>query len=217
MSAQEHLSEESAAMVPAVALFGLLPSIAIAQSLVKGFSIGIIVALIFIGTSAICSLLRKKIATTWRIPFLLTVSTLLTTLLQMNLAAFLFATYAALGLFVPLVAANSLIFTRGLTVAFHRPLLATLRDALALSVSVFLTLSVLGALREFIAYGTLFSGADMLFGAHAKAWLWHPLPKNYSFILAGMAPGALIILGILYASKNLIRRGSPATEPVDLE
>lgn len=207
---------QSESIPPGVALFGLLPSAAIATSLVKGAAIGIIVALIFLGTSAICSLLRKRIAESWRIPFLLTISTLLTTLLQMNLAAFLFATYAALGLFVPLVAANSLIFTRGLTVAFRQSLWPTLRDAIALSITVIFALAVLGAVREFVAYGTLFAGAEVLFGPHAKEWIWHPLPKNYSFILAGMAPGALIILGMLYALKNLVRRGSPASVPVDL-
>lgn len=201
---------------PAFALLGLLPSLAIATSLVKGFSIGVIVALVFTGTSVLCSLLRNRIGEAWRIPFLLAVSTLLTTLLHMNLAAFMFAVYAALGLFVPLVAANSLIFTRGLTVAFQQPVGATLRDAIGLSLGVVFTLSLLGALREFIAYGTLFSGAEMLFGAHAKQWLWHPLPKNYSFILASMAPGALILLGIVFAAKNLIRRGSQAEMPADL-
>ena len=116
--------------VPAAfALLGLLPSIAIATSLIKGFCIGVIIALVFIGTSLICSLLRNRIAESWQIPFLLAVSTLLTTLLQMNLAAFLFAVYAALGLFVPLVAVNGLIFTRGMSVAFQQPLLTTLRDA----------------------------------------------------------------------------------------
>ena len=197
--------------VPAAfALLGLLPSIAIATSLIKGFCIGVIIALVFIGTSLICSSLRNRIADGWRIPFLLAVSTLLTTLLQMNLAAFVFAVYAALGLFVPLVAVNGLIFTRGMSVAFQQPLLTTLRDAIVLSVGVVVVLSLLGALREFIAYGSVFAGAEMLFGAHAKAWLWHPLPKNYSFILAGMAPGALILLGMLYALKNLIWRGSQA-------
>ena len=207
---------QSDSIPSSVALFGLLPSAAIATSLIKGAAIGVIIALVFIGTSAICSLLRTRIAESWRIPLLLTISTLLTTLLQMNLAAFIFATYAALGLFVPLVAANSLIFTRGLTVAFRRALPATLLDAITLGITVIFALSVLGAVREFVAYGTLFAGAEVLFGPHAKEWLWHPLPKNYSFILAGMAPGALIILGILYALKNLIRRGSPANVPVDL-
>ena len=200
---------------PAFALLGLLPSLAIATSLVKGFSIGVIIALVFIGTGMLCSLLRNRIGEGWRIPFLLAVSTLLTTLLQMNLAAFMFPVYAALGLFVPLVAANSLIFTRGLAVAFQQPIIATLRDALGLSIGVIFALSVLGALREFIAYGTLFSGAEMLFGPQAKEWLWHALPKNYSFILAGMAPGALILLGVLYALKNLIRRGSPVDMPAE--
>ena len=206
---------DSTPIPPAFALLALLPSLAIATSLVKGFSLGVIVALVFIGTSALCSLLRNRIGEGWHIPFLLSVSTLLTTLLQMNLAAFLFAVYAALGLFVPLVAVNGLIFTRGLAVAFRQSVFTTLRDALVLSVSVVLMLSLLGALRECIAYGTLFAGSELLFGAAAKNWLWHPLPKHYSFILAGMAPGALILLGILYALKNLIRRGSRADMPAD--
>ncbi len=195
---------------PAIALLGLLPSIAIATTLFKGLSISVIVALVFAGTSLACTLLRNRIAESWRIPFLLTVSTLLTTLLQMNLAAFLFAVYAALGLFVPLVAVNGLIFTRGLSLAFQRPVVTTLRDAVVLSIGVVLVLTLLGAVREFIAYGSLFAGAEMIFGPHAEDWLWHPMPKNYSFILAGMAPGALILLGMLYGLKNLIWRRSQA-------
>ncbi len=198
---------------PAIGLLGLIPSIAIATTLIKGFSIGVITALILIGTSIICSGLRNRIAESWRIPFLLTVSSLLMTLLQMNLAAFLFAVYAALGLFVPLVAVNGLIFTRSLSVAFQRPVSTTLRDAILLGIGVVLILTVLGALREFIAYGSLFAGAELLLGAQAQAWLWHPMPKNYSFILAGMAPGALILLGMLYGLKNLIWRGAQADMP----
>lgn len=198
---------------PAIGILGLLPSLAIATTLVKGLSIGVIVALVLLGTSFICSLFRRRIAESWRIPFLLTVSALLTTLLQMNLAAFLFSVYAALGLFVPLVAVNGLIFTRSLSMAFQRPVLATLWDAFVIGVGVAAVLTLLGALRELVAYGSLFLGAEMLFGPQAKVLLWHPLPKNYSFILAGMAPGALILLGILYGLKNLIWRGSQAEMP----
>ena len=210
MTAQNSTLAAAGLLPPAIGLLGLLPSIAIVTSLTKGFSIGVIIALVFIGTSVVCSSLRNRIFESWRIPFLLTVSTLLTTLLQMNLAAFLFAVYAALGLFVPLVAVNGLIFTRGLSVAFQRPLLTTLRDAIIWSTGVVLVLTLLGGLREFIAYGSLFAGAEMLFGSQAQSWLWHPMPKNYSFILAGMAPGALILLGVLYGLKNLIWRPSQA-------
>ena len=212
-----HQNENLAATLPpAAGLLGLLPSIAVATTLVKGVSIGIIVALIFLGTSLICSLLRHRIAESWRIPFLLTVSAMLTTLLQMNLAAFLFAVYAALGFFVSLIAVNGLIFTRGLSVAFTQSIAVTVRDAIKLGAVIVFVLTLFGGLRELVTYGSLFSGAEKLFGAGAKNWLWHPLPKNYSFILAGLAPGALIILGMLYALKNLIRRGSPADMPVDL-
>ena len=208
MTNRELISSDVARVPVAVGLLGLVPSIAIATSLIKAFSIGVIIGLVLVGTSLVCSLLRNRIAEPWRIPFLLTVSALLTTLLQMNLAAFLFAVYATLGLFVPLVAVNGLIFTRGLSVAFRRSFLTTLRDAIVLSIGVVFVLTLLGALREFIAYGSLFAGAETLFGPQAKNWLWHPMPKKYSFILASMAPGALILLGILYALKNLIWRGS---------
>ena len=212
--AEQHVTEISKSpLPPAIGLLALLPSIAIATTLIKAFSIGVIIALIFIGTSLVCSLLRNRIAESWRIPFLLTVSALLTTLLQMNLAAFLFAVYAALGLFVSLVAVNGLIFTRGLSVAFQQPVFTTLRDAIVSAITVVLVLTALGALREFIAHGSLFTGAEMLFGPQAQDWLWHPMPKNYSFILAGMAPGALILLGMLYGLMNLIWRGSQADMP----
>ena len=213
MTNRELISSDVARVPVAVGLLGLVPSIAIATSLIKAFSIGVIIGLVLVGTSLVCSLLRNRIAEPWRIPFLLTVSALLTTLLQMNLAAFLFAVYATLGLFVPLVAVNGLIFTRGLSVAFRRSFLTTLRDAIVLSIGVVFVLTLLGALREFIAYGSLFAGAETLFGPQAKNWLWHPMPKKYSFILASMAPGALILLGILYALKNLIWRGSQADIP----
>ena len=96
--AEQHVTEISKSpLPPAIGLLALLPSIAIATTLIKAFSIGVIIALIFIGTSLVCSLLRNRIAESWRIPFLLTVSALLTTLLQMNLAAFFFTVYAALG------------------------------------------------------------------------------------------------------------------------
>ena len=193
------------------ALLGLFPALAIATTLINGVSIGIIVALVFVLTALICSLMRNRISVAWRIPFLLTVCALLTTLVQMNLAAYLFALYATLGVFVTLVAANSLIFTRGLEFAFQQPPGTVLKDALVLSIKVIATLTLLGAVREFVARGSLFAGAEIVFGPDAKNWLWHPLPKNYSFILAGMAPGALIILGLLLGLKNLIWRGSPGT------
>lgn len=193
------------------ALLGLFPALATATTLIKGLSIGVIIALVFVVTALMCSLMRHRIAEAWRIPFLLTVSALLTMLVQMNLAAYLFALYATLGVFVTLVAANSLIFTRGLEFAFQQPPFAVLKDALILSLKVIIALTLLGAVREFIARGSLFAGAEIVFGTHAKNWLWHPLPKNYSFILAGMAPGALIILGLLLGLKNLIWRASPGT------
>jgi electron transport complex protein RnfE len=67
-----------------------------------------------------------------------------------------------------------------------------------------LALALLGALREVVGQGTLFSQADLLFGEWGKGMTLH-LADNYrGFLLAILPPGAFIGLGCLIALKNVI-------------
>ena len=70
------------------------------------------------------------------------------------------------------------------------------------------TLALIGALRELIGGGTLFSGIDLVIpGAQALQLL----PADYPGLLMAVLPhGAFIILGCIIASKNWIDARSAA-------
>jgi len=63
-------------------------------------------------------------------------------------------------------------------------------------------LGVLGAFREGIGKGTLFSGIDLALGEMAQGWVLHVVPNYHGFVLAILPPGAFIGLGLLIAGKN---------------
>ncbi len=67
-----------------------------------------------------------------------------------------------------------------------------------------LALVALGAMREIIGMGTLFSQADLMFG-EAAAGLTITLGDNFQgMLLAILPPGAFIGLGFMIALKNII-------------
>ena len=67
-----------------------------------------------------------------------------------------------------------------------------------------LVLTGLGAIREFLAQGTLFYQADLMFGEGARflSLAWGPEFKGA--LLAILPPGAFITLGLLIAVKNVV-------------
>jgi electron transport complex protein RnfE len=75
-------------------------------------------------------------------------------------------------------------------------------------------LVLLGAMRELIGLGTLFSQAHIMFGEAAR-WLSITVFEDYrGFLLAILPPGAFIGLGLLIALKNLIDQRAAARQPV---
>ena len=67
-----------------------------------------------------------------------------------------------------------------------------------------IVLTILGALREMIGHGTLFSGIHLVFGEAAKSWVITVIPDYHGFLLAILPPGAFIVLGLLIAGTNYL-------------
>jgi electron transport complex protein RnfE len=80
-------------------------------------------------------------------------------------------------------------------------------------------LFTLGATRELIGQGTLFSGAHLMFGEMARSWTIE-IANYKGVLLAILPPGAFIGLGSLIAVKNWIdksrkervRKETPVTD-----
>jgi len=73
-------------------------------------------------------------------------------------------------------------------------------DGVMMGIGFVWVIGLLGAIREFIGQGTLFSGIEMIIpGATA----WQILPEDYpGFLLAILPPGAFFVLGLMVAGRN---------------
>jgi electron transport complex protein RnfE len=110
-----------------------------------------------------------------------------------------------LGIFIPLIVTNCAIIGRAEAFASREsPGLAAL-DGIAMGLGFTGVLVTLGAARELIGQGTLFSGAHMMFGEAARG-IELQLADG-GFLLALLPPGAFIGLGLLVAAKNLVDAG----------
>ncbi|MBT3812041.1 MAG: electron transport complex subunit RsxE, partial [Gammaproteobacteria bacterium] len=81
--------------------------------------------------------------------------------------------------------------------------LPSLLDGLAMGLGFSFALLVLGAFREVLGAGTLFTQADLLFGESAKNWQINLFDGYSGMLLALLPPGAFITLGLLIAAKNM--------------
>ena len=74
-------------------------------------------------------------------------------------------------------------------------------------------LVLLGALRELLGQGTLFSDMALLFGPIASNWQL-TFVDDYQFLFFVLPPGAFFVAGLLIALKNVLdQRRSARAQP----
>lgn len=126
------------------------------------------------------------------------------TIVQLLMNAFTYDLYLALGIFIPLIVTNCAIIGRAEAFASKNSPLASAFDGLMMGLGFTLILVLLGAMREILGAGTLFAGADRLFGPIAKQWTLTLFATDTPFLLAILPPGAFLGMGLLIAIKNVI-------------
>ncbi len=203
-----------------VALLGLCPLMAVTNTLVNGLALGLATTAVLLMSNLTVSTIRHWVRAEIRLPvFVLLIASFVTSV-ELVMHAWFHELYQILGIFVPLIVTNCTIIGRAEAFASHNPVPAAGVDALAIGSGFTAVLSLLGASRELIGQGTLFSGAHLLFGEGARA-LEFTLSADYPGVLmAILPPGAFIGLGMLIAAKNLIDKrlqGKPAPAPAAAE
>ncbi|MBM94742.1 MAG: hypothetical protein CMI09_02680 [Oceanospirillaceae bacterium] len=77
-------------------------------------------------------------------------------------------------------------------------------DGFMMALGFTVVLVLLGAMREVLGQGVIFSDMQLLFGPAAADWKIE-LVKDYpDFLFAILPPGAFMAMGILIAVKNVI-------------
>jgi electron transport complex protein RnfE len=206
-----------------VQLLGMCPLLAVSNTVVNGVSLGLATAVVMALSGASIAPIRSYVPNEIRIPVFILIIAVLVTVVQYLMNAYMYGLFVVLGIFIPLIVTNCIVLARVEAFASKNSALPSALDGFAMGLGLTAVLGVLGAMRELIGKGTLFSGIDLALGDGAKDLVLHVIPNYKGFLIAILPPGAFIGLGLLIAGKNWLnlraeqkRKGAAATlTPID--
>lgn len=187
-----------------VQLLGLCPTLAVTTNAVNGLSLGLATALVMAAANGAVSPVRKLIPSEIRVPVFILVIAALVTVIDMSINAFAHQLHKVLGIFIPLIVVNCIVLARVESFAAKNAPVPSILDGFMMGTGLALVLGLLGAMRELVGKGTLFSGLDLVFGAAAQPFMLTVIPDYHGFLLAVLPPGAFLGLGSLIAVRNWI-------------
>jgi electron transport complex protein RnfE len=187
-----------------VQLLGLCPLLAVSGTVINGLGLGLATTLVLIGSNATVSLVRNWVPNEIRIPIFVMVIAAFVTVVQLTMNAYTYSLYQTLGIFIPLIVTNCAIIGRAEAYASKNPVHFAAFDGLMMGLGFTAVLVLLGGMREILGYGTLFSGANLLFGEWANAMKITLFETESPFLLAILPPGAFLGMGLIIALKNAL-------------
>ncbi|MFC3150112.1 electron transport complex subunit E [Litoribrevibacter euphylliae] len=187
-----------------VQLLGLCPLLAVTGSVVNALGLGLATILVLVGSNLSVSLIRNYVSEAVRLPAFVMIIASFTTSVELLMQAFTYELYQILGIFIPLIVTNCAILGRADAFACKNPVLPSVIDGLMMGLGFTGILILLGAMREIIGLGTLFSNMTLLFGSMAENWTVILFDDYKGMLFAILPPGAFIGLGLIIAVKNII-------------
>ncbi|MBV1788558.1 electron transport complex subunit E [Marinobacterium sp. D7] len=187
-----------------VQLLGLCPLLAVTSSVVNALGLGLASTLVLSSSNLTVSLFRRLVPETVRLPIFVMIIASFVTAIELLMQAFTYELYLILGIFIPLIVTNCVIMGRADAFAAKNPVSASVLDGLMMGVGFTSVLVVLGAIREVLGTGAIFSNMHLLFGENARDWMIVLAEHYEGFLFAILPPGAFVGLGLLIALKNII-------------
>jgi len=199
-----------------VVLLGLCPLLAVTTTLINGLALGLATMLTLMVSNLSVSILRGLLRPEIRIPAFVLIIASVVTVIELLMNAYFYDLFRVLGIFIPLIVTNCAIIGRAEAFASRQSPLPSLVDGFATGLGFCITLVLLGVLRELTGRGTLFAGADMLFGEWGRNLTLTIIPEHPGFLLSMLPPGAFFGLALLIAGRNAwqTRKASKHTRPV---
>ncbi|MCP1319143.1 electron transport complex subunit E [Halomonas sp. 707B3] len=199
-----------------VQLLGLCPLLAVSATVVNALGLALATLLVLVGSSTTTSLIRHQVPSAVRLPAFVMVIAAFVTCAELLMAAFAYSLYQILGIFIPLIVTNCAILGRADAFASRQPVLPAAVDGLMMGLGFGAVLVLMGAIRELVGQGTLFSDMALLFGPVAAHWQI-TLVADYQFLFFILPPGAFFVAGLLIALKNVLdQRRAARAQPVNV-
>lgn len=177
-----------------VLMLGMCPTLGVTTAAINGIGMGLATTAVLICSNLLISLLRNIISERIRIPAFIVVIASFVSIVEMLLKAYLPDLSDALGVYIPLIVVNCIIFARAEAFAFKNPPVASLADGLGMGLGFTGAITILSAIRELLGSGTIF-GAQLM-------------PESYEpMAIMLQVPGGFITLGLLLILVNGLRKG----------
>ncbi|OUR67682.1 electron transport complex subunit RsxE [Bermanella sp. 47_1433_sub80_T6] len=187
-----------------VQLLGLCPLLAVTGTVVNAMGLALATMIVLVGSNMAVSMVRNFVPDAVRLPAFVMIIASYVTCTELLMQAYTYELYTVLGIFIPLIVTNCVILGRAEAFAAKNPIIPSAVDGLMMSLGFAVVLILLGALREIIGQGTLFSNMELLFGEQAIHWKIEIIKDYPNFLFAILPPGAFVGLGLLIAVKNVI-------------
>ncbi len=184
-----------------VQLLGLCPLLAVTATFVNGLGLGIATLAVLTASNALVSATRRWLQPEIRVPVFVLIIASLVTCIELIFKAWFPDLDRSLGIFIPLIVTNCAIVARAEVFASRNPVGSSILDGLAMGTGFALLLMAIGAFRELLGQGSLFSRMDMLFGGEPMRGI--VLAEN-GWLLLVLPPGAFFSLALAIAAKNAI-------------
>jgi len=170
-----------------VLLLGLCPTLAVTTGIGDAFGMGVAVTFVLVCSNLIISLGRNYIPPGVRISCYIVIITTFVTVVRLAMAAYTPALKESLGIFLPLIAVNCIIFARAEAFASRSGPWVSVADGLGMGVGATLALCVMAAIREILGTGS-FAGIPLAEGL-----------EPYTQKIFIIAPGGFLTIALLLA------------------
>lgn len=196
-------------------LLGMCPTLATTTSLENAIGMGAATTFVLCGSNCVVSLLRNLIPPKIRIPCFVVIIATFVTIVDLLMQAYMPALSEKLGLFIPLIVVNCIVFARAEAFSSKNPILPSLADALGMGTGFTLALSLIASIREFLGTGKITLWGEMAFSL--------PEALSPSIVLFILPAGGFITLGLLLALMNhlsamrAIKEGKELPPPLELD
>ena len=188
-----------------VLLLGTCPTLATTSSAFNGMGMGIAATVVLICSNIVISILAKIIPDKVRIPCYIVVIAGFVTLVQFIVQAFAEPLYNSLGVFLPLIVVNCIILGRAEMFASKNGILDSALDGAGMGLGFTCSLTCIGAVREIIGSGTIFSGFFLGGDELAEQLTVHlPFISDHPLMIVALAPGGFFIFACAIAVVNKI-------------
>lgn len=172
-----------------IIMLGMCPTLAVTTSASNGIGMGLSTTAVLMLSNLLISALRKFIPDKVRMPYFIVVVASLVTVVELVMKAYFPAINDALGIYIPLIVVNCIIFGRVEAYAAKNPVGVSFFDGIGMGLGFTVALLIIGAFREVLGAGTVFG--------------YQVTPDSFEPIsMFVQAPGAFLVLAMLTALQN---------------